>query len=271
MAECGLLSLGSCLPQKLFEYLANILNAPITPFLNLVLDLLSEPINIDLFLNLWIIIIYVLSMFYGLLLLSAGLRFMISGHDSRKRDEAKQWLQNIAIMIILLQASFFLYDLTIELSAIMTSTTLSLINTDLFLLTLDSVGDLGVSIILGIVYVLVLLGTALILTIRYAFVSVGVVFLPLAIFAYFLPPIKQYGLLILNFLGIAIFVTFLDAILLIGFSELVGLSTFASFDIIILIAAFMTINTITIFLLCFAIIKAGLNLYTTIKSFGRKL
>jgi hypothetical protein len=271
MVECGLLSLGSCLPQKFFEYLIDIFNAPITPFLNLILRLLSEPINISLFKGVWVIIVYVLSMLYGLLLLGSGIQFIISGHDVRKRDDAKQNLQNIAIMIVLVQASFFIYKLTIELASIMTSATLSLINTDFFLITTNSISDVGLAAVLALVYVIVLIGTAMMLTIRYAFVSIGVALFPLAIFCYFLSPLKQYGSLILNFLGVAIFVTFIDAILLIGFSELVKLPIFGSLNVLVLVSAFLTINLVMAFLLCFSIIKTGFKVYTGIKTFGSKL
>jgi hypothetical protein len=217
---CGLVNLGSCLPQKFFEFMFNIINAPIQPFLNLTLNLLSEPINIELFLSMWVIIVYLISMFYGLMLVASGFNFIISGYDVVKRENAKAWLRNIVIMIILIQASFFLYQLAIDLSSIMTSATLTLVDTDFFLISVDGIGDIGLAIVFALIYVITLLITSLILIIRYAFVAVGVVLLPLAIFFYFLPPLRSYGSLILNFLGITIFITFFDVILLAGLFQL---------------------------------------------------
>jgi hypothetical protein len=111
MAECGLLNLATCLPQKFFEYVESILNAPLQPLLNLAKDLLSAQVSIELFSGLWAIMVYVLSMFYALLLIYSGFTFIISGYDVYKRENAKEWLKNIVVMIILVQASFFIYEL----------------------------------------------------------------------------------------------------------------------------------------------------------------
>ena len=136
MADCGLLNLATCLPQKFFEYVAVALNSPIQPLLTLAKNLLSAQINLQLFSSLWAIIIYVLSMFYAFLIIYAGFQFIISGYDVQKRENAKSWLRNIIIMIVLVQASFFIYELAVQLSSVMTSTTLSLINNNFFLITI---------------------------------------------------------------------------------------------------------------------------------------
>ena len=211
-----------------------------------------------------------LSMFYALLIVASGLSFMISGYDSSKRENAKSWLRNIVIMIILIQASFFLYQLFIDLASAMTSATLSLIDENFFLISADGISDLGLSILFSFIYLLTLILTALILTLRYAIVAIGVVLLPIGIFFYFLPPLKSYGSLILNFLGIAVFVVFFDAILLIGFSELANIGIFSSMKIVVLISAFVLIDVLMVFLMTFSVIKAGLGVYSDVKKIGGK-
>jgi len=64
--ECGLLNLSSCLPQKLYDFFINIINSPIQPLLTLTKALMTEPIKLEAFVSLWAIILYVLSIFYGL-------------------------------------------------------------------------------------------------------------------------------------------------------------------------------------------------------------
>jgi len=271
MADCSLINLGACLPQKFFEFILDILNAPIIPFLDITLKLLSEPIDLSVFIPLWVIIVYMLSMFYALLLISAGYSLMISGYDSSKRENAKTWLRNIIIMIVLVQASFFIYQLVIDLSSAMTSATLSLIDGDFFLITIEDIPDLGLAIFLSFVYVAVLIITALVLTLRYAIVAIGVVLLPIGIFLFFLPPLKQYGSLILNFLGIAIFVTFFDVIILIGFSQIAEIGIFSEMKILVLISAFLFIEIITILLLLFSVVKGAFSVYSDVKRIGAKV
>lgn len=260
MASCGLLNLASCLPEKFFEFISGILNAPIQPMLSMTKDLLSTQINLSLFASLWAIMVYVLSMFYALLILWSGFTFILSSYDVQKREHAKEWLQNIVVMIILIQSSFFIYQLAVELGAVMTSTTLTLIPSDFFLLTFDSAINIALEIIFAIFYILTLLLTSLILIIRYGIVAVGVALFPLGIFAYFLPPLRPYGLLVLHFLGICIFITFLDAVLLVGFAKLVEIPLFANIKILVMVAAFMLINLLMFFLMFFSIIKAAFNL-----------
>lgn len=262
---CGLVNLGSCLPQTFFEFLINIFNAPVQPLLNLIISLLSEPVNLSIFKGAWIIIIYMLSMFYSLLLLGSGFSIMISGHNAERRESAKNWLRNIVIMIILIQSSFFIYQLAIDLSAIMTSASLSLIDTNLFSIGAQNGLDVGTSLLFGLMYLFTLAVTALILIIRYAFIAIGVVLLPLAIFAYFFPPTKYYGSLMLNFLGVAIFIGFIDGIILMGFSKLININLFSGMRILVLTSAFSTINLFMIFLLFFSIIKSGLSAISEVK------
>ena len=271
MADCSLINLGSCLPQKFFEFILSILNAPLRPFLDLTLKLLSEPINLSIFFSLWVLIVYMVSMFYALLLLGTGINFIISGYDSAKRENAKNWLRNIVIMIILIQASFFIYQLGVDLSSIMTSASLHLIDESFFLISPEGINDLALSIIFSSLYIVTLIITSIVLIMRYAFVAIGVVLFPMGIFMYFFPPLRSYGSLIINFLGTAIFVTFFDALLLIGFSKLTDIGIFGEMKMLVLISAFLVISLLMLFLMFFSIVKAGFNVYTDVKRIGGKL
>jgi hypothetical protein len=86
----------------------------------------------------------------------------------------------------------------------------------------------------------------------------------MAIFSYFIPALRQYGLLILNFLGIAVFVTFLDSIFLVGFSKLIDISLFANIKILVMISAFGLINIFMLFIMFFSLVKAGMGVYSKV-------
>lgn len=267
MVDCGLINLGTCLPQRFFEFLVTVINAPIQPFLQFTLNLLSEPINIHLFANMWAIVVYVISMFYALLIVGAGFNIMTSGYSPAKREKAKEWLRNVLIMIVLVQASFFIYELAIDLSASITSGTLTLIDQHFFQINITTITDLGTAIFFGLFYLVTLIITSLVLIVRYAFVAIGVALFPLAIFFYFIPVLRPYGSLLLNFLGTAIFVTAFDALLLAGFSQLATLPVFGSMAVLVLIAAFGCINLVMLFLLCFGVIKSAFGVYHDVKRF----
>src|SRR3989338_8876747 len=150
--KCGLSNLATCIPQKFFEFVLGIINAPLQPFLTLTKNLLSEPVNIEVFISLWVIIIYILSVFYGLFLIFAGFNFMISGYSAEKREAAKMWLRNIIFMMVFVQASYYLYSILIELSSSMTAGILDMIDQQFFLLTVDNLTNFGLQIILAIPY-----------------------------------------------------------------------------------------------------------------------
>ena len=255
--ECGIFNLGSCITQKLFEYVTVLINAPITPLVSLIKGLLSEPVIISVFEYLWKIMAYVISLFYGLLFLYSGFNFMTSGHDVVKRERAKQWLKNIVIMVILIQTSFYVYDLVVQISGALTSGVLGMIDEGFFLLTLDNLINNSLQLFFAMPYAIVLLNTAILLIIRYAIVSVGVAFFPIGIFLYFIEPLKPYGKLILNFLGINIFITFFSAIVLLAFSKLIELPVFASMKIMVMITAFSAVMFVIIYFVFFSIIKSA--------------
>ena len=256
MSECGLTNLAVCLPEKFFEYILSIFNAPLEPLLNLTKNLMSESVNIMLFHSFWAVIVYVISLFYGLFFMFAGVNFIISGYDAVKRENAKQWLRDIVLMVLFIQASFFIYALLIDLSARLTGGVLDIIPSEFFLLHAQGVADFGLQLIMLLPYLLVLVITIIFLGLRYLLVSIGVVLFPLAIFFYFIPPLKSYGKLILNILVMTIFITFFNAVILFGASQLMLIPIYQNVSIFLTISAFFTLDLLMIFALLFGIIKS---------------
>jgi hypothetical protein len=259
MTECSLLNLGSCIPEALFNFVLNIINSPIKILLELIKNLLTEPIRLDTISPIWAIIIYILSLFYGLILLYCGFNFIISGHDIVKRAKAKEWFQNVFIMIVLVQASYFIYALFVDLSSLLTAGIINLIDENFFLLTADNLTNLGLQFFLGSFYVITILITALLLTLRYFFVLAGLVFFPIGIFFYFTPPIQEYGKIIFNLLGIYLFITFFDGLVLLICSRVIDIALFENMKILVMIASFSIINFLMIYLMIFSIIKSALR------------
>ena len=93
MSECGLTNLAICLPEKFFQFIMTILNAPIQPLLSFIQSLLTQPTQVTVFYPLWSIIVYIISLFYGLFFLFAGFNFMISGYDAARREKAKSQIE----------------------------------------------------------------------------------------------------------------------------------------------------------------------------------
>ncbi|MFA4960263.1 MAG: hypothetical protein WC548_01220 [Candidatus Pacearchaeota archaeon] len=257
MSECGITNLGSCLVEKLFDFIIYIFNLPLKPLLAIINNLMVEPARIDLFASLWSVIIYMLSLFYGILLLIVGFRFLISGFSPEQREKAKRSLANTMIMMVLVQASYILYSLILELTASLTSGIYKLIPASFFLLESGSFDNIGLQLVLLIPYIITLVITVIFLSLRYICVGAGIVLFPLGIFLYFIEPLQSYGKLILNYLGILIVLPFAYAIILLASSKFLEIGTFSGMKILVMIGGFTLINILTIFLLVFAIIKSA--------------
>jgi len=257
--KCGLSNLATCIPQMFFEFVLGIINAPLQPFLTLTKNLLSEPVNIEIFISLWAIIIYILSIFYGLFLIFAGFNFMISGYSAEKRERAKEWLRNVILMMVFVQASYYLYSILIELSSSMTAGIIDMIDQKFFLLTVDNVANLGLEIMLAIPYVITLMFTVILLSLRYLLVATGVLFFPLGLFFHFIPPLQSYGKLTINVLLIVMFLPFIQSLMLLAASKVIEIPVFQNFKIVIMISAFFLINLSMLFLMFFAIAKAAMG------------
>lgn len=259
MGECGLLNLASCIPEKLYGFFISVLNAPLKPLLGFIKSLLTEPVNIQVLAPVWAIILYVLSIFYGLLLLYAGMNFMFSGHNEVKRAKSKEWFQNVFLMILFTQMSFFLYGMILDVSSLLTAGMMNLVNEEFFLLTADNIINIGLQFFFALFYVLTLLLTMLILMIRYLTIAIGVVLFPIGIFLYFIPPVQDYGKLILNYLGVCIFIGFFDSVIFLVASQLIQLQLFENMKIMVMIGTFSMANLLMLYLLFFSIIKSALK------------
>jgi len=257
--DCGLTNLASCIPAKIYDYFLQLVNAPLEPLLNLIKNLLNAAPSIGLFQHIWAIIVYCISLLYGLLIVYSGFLFLFSGHDVVRREMAKEWLKNTIIMIVLIQASFYLYSLFVDLGSKLTTSIMTMVDPHFFMLTADNLQNLGFELLFVLFYALILLITLILLTIRYLVVAFGVLFIPIGIFCYFVPPIKSYGRLILHILGLMIFITFLDAILILACSMLIQLPEFQGIKIIVMITCFLMIDLIFVILIKHIINKTGIE------------
>lgn len=257
--ECGLTNLASCLPEKLYDFFLNLLNAPLQPLLSSIRAMIENAPSTEIFYSIWVIIVYCISLFYGALFIYSGFQFMMSGMNPIKRHMAKEWLKNTVIMIVLIQASLYIYGLVLELGAIMSSSILSMVNPHFFLITADNIINIGLEFMFVWLYGFTLLLTLLFLVLRYMIVAFGVIFVPIGIFCWFIPPLKSYGKLILNFLGLHIFITFLDAIIILASSMLITIPLFESMKILVMIACFTMINILFFILAWHVISKSSIS------------
>ena len=240
--ECGITNLATCIPEKLYDYFLMIINAPLLPMLWAVQNLLTAEVSTDIFFHVWSVVRYVLSFFYLFFFLYAGYIFLTSNADPVKRSQAKNMLKDTLIMIILIQGSFYIYSLILNIGSVMDNAILSMIDPHFFLLTMDNLANIGLEFVFVSTYAITLFLTLLMLVLRYIMVSFGVVLFPIGIFLYFIPPLKGYGKFIINMLGIFIFITFIDLLIILACSMLIEIPLFENFKILVMINCFGMVN-----------------------------
>ncbi|MFH1364403.1 MAG: hypothetical protein ABIH52_01980, partial [Candidatus Aenigmatarchaeota archaeon] len=75
----------------------------------------------------------------------------------------------------------------------------------------------------------------------------------------FIPPLRGYGKLILNTLGMFIFITFLDGMIILACSLMVELPFFENVKMLVMIACFNIINLLFFMLLWHVIFKSSIS------------
>ncbi len=262
--ECNWLNIGDCLNRALFVFLNALFYSPLQILVSMVRSMMTETVNLTNLSYMWAIIVYVLSLFYGLLILYAGVNFMLSGYDAVKRSRSKEWFQNIFIMIVLVQMSYYIYGVVLGINAGLTSIVMDRVNMEFFSLATLSISNLALSVIFSFWGVATLFGTILLYGLRYAIINVGLVLFPIAIFFYFIPSMKEYGKSIINFLLTSIFISFFSALIIYVCAQGAGSSAISSYGILIVITAFSLVNFMMFYSLLLTLLKSALSFATKI-------
>ncbi len=255
--ECKLSEIATCFIAKFFDFFINLMNMSLQPLLVLIKDLLASKVNISPLMRFWKIITYVISIFYSLLLLYSGFNFITSGYDAVKREKAKTWVRNIILMIFFINISYFIYSWLLEISSHLTQGVLNLIPNDIFNLNISSFKNLGLKFSFILLYLIILMTTLVSLGIRYFCVMLGLISFPLGLFLYFFEPLKEYGKLVINFLGIFLIMPFLDSLVLLIGSQLNNVGVFSGNGILIMIISFTMVILLNIILILFVISKSA--------------
>lgn len=191
----------------------------ITPLMALAKMLITANPDISAMQPLWQDIVNIISLFYLMLFLIAGLMLLFGSFDSEKRASAKIWFRNSIIIIIAVNASYMFYTLLLDLGS---AVSLYLWSAELDpLLTADAIG-IGAGISMLITFTVVAILAFITLFIRYLFLFMATALVPIAVFLYFIPPLRAWGSIILNLIGAAVFMQVLDVIILTGCALIIG-------------------------------------------------
>ncbi|MFH0955302.1 MAG: hypothetical protein V1777_04325 [Candidatus Micrarchaeota archaeon] len=217
----GLWEIMGNLPQAisgaLFESLKQSFFGFSQPMLDVAKTLITSNIEPMHFESLWLVFIAIINAFYLLLFMGIGLKFIVGSIDAVEREQSKQWLKKAVFMLVVVNASLLIYSLILQASSGMTTYLW-----DTQFETLFSPGFAGLDFIWTGILSLFIALTTITLILRQIILIIGIMLFPVGLFLYFIPPLESYGKIILNILGITIFMQVLDVIILIAVQAFEG-------------------------------------------------
>ncbi len=210
-----LFNLPTCIVEKFFSSIVDGFVYSAREFLDNSLNFIVMGPNLDLFCSPYTRIMKILESLYTLALMGVGAYYVASAADPERRAKAKLWIQNLLYLIVVLAFSFSIFKMIIELNQYITVSIYD--NSFSDLLNIQVVFS---SLVFGLVMSFNFLSAAALtfftLIIRYLMIPFLLLLFPIAIFLYFLPFSREWGLFMLKFIVIIIFMTSIDAILILG-------------------------------------------------------
>jgi len=223
-----------------FSGVRDVIAGFVSPLFGLIKELMLHSIEPLDHVDLWLLVVTVISLCYGLLFLLVGFKFLLGSYDAVQRAQAKEWLKNAVVMVVAVNASLILYSLLLGLSSGMTSF--------LWSSQLEPLLELSETSTLNLLWVVVLAFNAFFAVIslfmRQVFLVAGIMLFPIGVFLYLIPPVRAFGYSILAVLVAVAFMPVVDVIVLTAVNLVV--LEFAGFEVIGLLG-----TAAGLFLICF--------------------
>lgn len=246
------------LPNVLTHFLVQAIKQSIGSFsLSLVLTFktfLVHPVEVSRFAESWKWVVTILSTGYILFLSFFGIKMLQAGSNPIEREKAKSNMGKIVIMILLTGLSLEMYELVLSINYALSSAIWSSVLDSFF-----SYENLSTVNFFMLVYFSSSLLTAFTTVfLRYLIIMAGILLLPLAICLYFFEPLQAYGRLLIQVIGVAIFIPFVDSLILWGVSLAVQeAGTNSVVDLLFPSAGFLLVGIANAGLLFFAVLHSA--------------
>ncbi len=214
-----LLNLPSCIVDTFFSYIVSGLIASVQGFVDASFNFLFSSPNPLWFCTQYNTIMSILETLFSIALMGVAMMFIVRSNDVEGRIAAKKWLENMLIMIVLLSFSFMIFQTLLDFNTYLAT---SFANQSMKQLFTPS-GTFN-SVIFALI-MLFFITTMLVLTfvtllVRYIMIPFLLLAFPIAIFLYFIPLTQSWGRAFLKAIAMIVFMTSIDALVLLGLSAL---------------------------------------------------
>ena len=214
----AIINLPSCIAESIFGMLVSGLIYSAKQFFDFAIGFMTASPDIHWFCLPYNNIMGVLDSLYTIMLLGLGAYYIINSTNVEGRAKSKTWFKNIFFMIIALSFSFNIFELILGVNQSISTSLYASVSSDIFNINAN-LSNLIFGLIISLSLVTGGMLTFFTLLIRYIMIPFLLFLFPVAIFLYFIPPTREWGAFIFKFSMLIIFMTTIDAIMLMGISS----------------------------------------------------
>ena len=216
-------NLPACIAESFFNFLFNGLIITVQTLMNTTFSLLLAIPDLSWFCAPYNAVMAILESLYVLLMMGLGLFYVVRSTDVEGRMVAKRWLQGIFLMVVALTFSFYLFKMLIDVNQAIASNLLNQATLDFFSVQ-ASIPDFVFAIVVLLFFVMSSTFAFFTLLIRYLMIPFLLLLFPFSLFFFFIPVTEGFGKFLLKLTCLIVFMTSIDALLILGFFTLFGAS-----------------------------------------------
>ncbi len=218
-----LTNLPGCIVENFFSYLVSGLIASNQNFVDSTFKFLFSNPNPLWFCSQYNAVMAILESLFSIVLMALALFFIVRANDVEGRLMAKKWLENMLIMIVLLSFSFSFFQMMLDFNTYLSTSLASDSMRTIFSPT-GSFSSVIFALVMLLLIVSMMMLTFVTLLVRYILIPFLLLLFPVGIFLYFIPVTQSWGKTILKIIVIVVFMTTVDALVLLGLSSLFSAS-----------------------------------------------
>ena len=214
-----LTNLPGCIVEAFFSYLVSGLIASTQGLVDASFSFIFSSPNPQWFCTPYNTVLTSLEGLYSIALMGLAFYYIIRSTDVEGRTTAKRWLEKMLVMIVFLSFSFPMFQLILDFNTYL-STNLASESMKGMFTSPGSFTSAVFALVILLPMVSFMMLTFVTLLIRYLLIPFALLLFPVAIFLYFIPPTESWGKTFLKIIGILVFMTTIDALVLLGLSSL---------------------------------------------------
>ena len=265
-----------CVSEAIFNTIVEGFLYSAQQFYGLSMTLLTASPDINWFCQPYQNVMAIIETFYTIILMGLGAYYILHSTEVDGRVRSKIWLKNIFFMVVTLAFSFNLFGMLLDLNQSISTTIYSSVSSNIFDINAQLSNMIFALIVVSSFCMMNGLTFATLMA-RYMLIPFLLLIFPLAIFLYFIPFTRDWGAYLFKFIALVVFMTTIDAILLLGLSYLFNSpdpilsGTLKTFGLMIGFGLIGIVNLVIYLIAVISVISMALKTVESLASIAMKI